>query len=492
MIAIYAQEPYNKTSEISVDDQISFCLRECASEYTPFVDKYCPEKKNKRPALKQLLQAVERGEIEKIIVYNFSVIVNSLSEFSHMWETLNVNGTQFCSVKDNFDSSTPTGQAIINVIMTFSQIERQNIAQRIRDNYRERAKRGIYPGGPAPFGFDIEHTIMDGKSVSILKPNDKISIVNEIFELYAQGNISLGKLATYLHEHGIPGINRSGWDNVSISRILHNPVYVKADASIYNYFKQKGVVIYNEIDQFTGDKGCWLLGKRAQDQDSPEQASELLVAACHDGIVSSETFLKCQRRLDANKRLKNTGNGAYTWLAGLVKCGYCGYSMQAVSANGGRYVYLICTGKTNFKVCDAKFHSPHVDEIEPLVEEKINEKLKELKSKNLHNKCNETELQALKNELSEIESEISSLVNALAHANSVSARYINERIGELDKKKGNLTNSIKKMLECRCSIELPDSDFSSLSFEQKRYLAKVLIHKVCLTNGNVDIDWCKV
>lgn len=491
MIAIYAQEPYNKTTEVSVDDQINICLRECTSEYTPFVDKYCPDKKNKRPALKELLKAVERGEVEKIIVYSFGCIVRSLSEFSHMWETLNAYGTQFLSVKDNFDSSTPTGQAVIDAIMTFSQIERQNIAQRIRENYRERAKRGVYPGGPAPFGFDIEHTVMDGKPVSVLKPNDKISIVTEIFEMYAQGNISLGKLATYLHEQGIPGINRSGWDNVSISRILHNPVYVKADASIYNYFKEKGVVIYNEIDQFTGDKGCWLLGKRSQDPDS-DGTGELLVAACHDGVVSAETFLKCQRRLDANKRLKNTGNGAYTWLAGLVKCGYCGYSMQAVSANGGRYVYLICTGKTNFKVCNAKFHSPHVDEIEPVVAEQINAKIRELKSKNAPKKYNDGELQALKNELSQIETEISGLVKALTHANSVSARYINERIAQLDEKKANITSTIRKMLECRRTIVLPDSDFLSLPFEQKKYLAKVLIDKVCVTNGKVDIAWCQV
>lgn len=488
MIAIYAQEPYNKTTDVSVDDQISYCLRKCTCEYTPFIDKYCPDKKNKRPAFKELLKAVERGEIEKVVVYSFGCIVRSLSEFSHMWETLSAYGTEFISVKDNFDSSTPTGQAIIEAIMTFSQIERQNIAQRIRENYRERAKKGIYPGGPAPFGFDIKRTVVDGKMVSVLKPNDKISIVTEIFEMYSKGDISLGKLATYLHEQGIPGINRSGWDNVSISRILHNPVYVKADASIYNYFKEKGVVIYNEIDQFTGDKGCWLLGKRSQDPDS-EQGGELLVAASHDGVVSAETFLKCQRRLDANKRLKNTGNGAYTWLAGLVKCGYCGYSMQAVSANGGRYVYLICTGKTNFKVCKAKFRSPHVDEIEPIVAQQISEKIKELKSKGLPKKYNDEELKALKNELAKIESEIEGLVNALTHANSVSARYINERIAQLDEKKIKITKAMRKMLECRRTVVLPDGDFSSLPFEQKKYLAKALIQKVCVTNGKVAIDW---
>lgn len=492
MIAIYAQEPYEKMDAISTEKQINLCLRGCTGEYTPFIDNVCTGKKNVKPSFNQLIKAVERGEIEKIVVYSLENIVHSLTEFSHMWEVLLANRTEFFAVKENFDTSTPTGQAILKIIMTFAQIERKNIAQRIKNNYRERAERGVYPGGPAPFGFDIGRTAMDGKPVSILTPNDKISVVKKIFELYAKGNISLGKLASYLHEEGIPGINRTGWDNVSISRILHNPVYVKADAGIYSYFKRKGIVIFNDIEKFNGEKGCWLLGKRTQDMDIPEQTGEILVTACHDGIINSETFLKCQQRLDANKRLKSTGNGAYTWLAGLVKCGYCGYSMQAVSANCGRYIYLICTGKTNFKVCDAKFRSPHVDAIEPIVADKINEKLRELNSVKTREKYSGTELEGLRSELAETEKEISNLMDGLAGANGVSAGYINSRIAELDTKKCNLVNSIKNMLECHRSIELPDCDFSTLPFEQKKSLAKILIRKVCLTNGHVDIDWCKV
>ncbi len=492
MIAIYARQSTNKTNSVSVDSQIELCLRECEGEYTPFIDREISNKKSDRPAYKQLLKAVERGEINRVVVYCLDTIVRSLTEFGHLWETLSANNTEFTSVTEKFNTATPSGREINSVIMNFAKIERDTIAQRIRDNYRERAKRGIYPGGPAPYGFDIGHTIIDGKSVSILVPNSKISVVKEIFELYAGGGISLGKLALHLHDEGISGINRTGWDNVSISRILHNPVYVKADAKVYSYFKEKGVVIYNDIEQFAGKKGCWLLGKRAQAQGSTSGAGELLVAACHDGVVDADIYLICQQRLDANKRLKNTGNGAYTWLSGLVKCGYCGYSMQAVSANAGRYVYLICTGKTNFKVCDAKFRSPHVDAIEPIVADKISEKLKELKGITIKEKHDGIELEDMKKELSVIEGKISRLVDGLADSNDVAASYINRRITELDANKSALVENIKKLLERRRSIEFPDCEFSSLSFEQKKALAKALIQKVCLTNGKPEIEWAKI
>lgn len=491
MIAIYANQT-DKSDVINIESQIELCLGECTGAYTPFIDGG-DEKESDRPAFRRLIKAVERGEIKRIIVYRLDCIVHSLTEFGHMWDVLAANSTEFCAVSENFDTATPLGRATVAVIMDFAHIERESIAQRIRDNYRERAKRGIYPGGPAPYGFDIGHTTVDGKPASMLVPNDKIDVVKEIFELYSAGNISLGKLALYLHERGISGINRTGWDNVSISRILHNPVYVKADRAVYDYFRQKGTVIYNDPGQFTGEKGCWLLGKRTKWADGPaQQGSELLIVACHDGVVSSPVFLRCQQRLDANKRLKNTGNGAYTWLSGLVKCGYCGYSMQAVSANGGRYVYLICTGKTNFKVCNAHFKSPHVDVVEPIVAAKIDERLHELKSVRRGEGKGDAEIEELKARLHNLETEISNLLGDLADAEDVPSHYIKRRISELDTQKREIVDSIKNRLERRRSIVFPDSDFSLLPFEQKKSLAHALIDKVCLREGLVDIEWAKL
>ncbi|MEG6571848.1 recombinase family protein [[Clostridium] cellulosi] len=488
MIAIYARQTKNDPNG---DKQIELCLRECTGEYAPFIEKPVDSKSKERPAMRSLIQAVERGEIERVVVYRIDLMFNTLTEFSHLWNVLQQANAEFTSVSENFDTSTEKGKEILKIMMEFARIERENIGNRIRDNYRERAEKGIYPGGPAPYGFTIEHTVIDGKKASILVPNSNIEVVQEIFELYSQGEISLGKLAAYLHEKGVPGIKRSGWDNVSISRILHNPVYVKSNEDVYNYYKEKGTTIYNSKEQFNMGKGCWLLGKRSQDQDK-EQNGELLVVARHDGVISPEVFLKCQRRLDANRKLKNTGNGAYTWLSGLVKCGYCGYSMQAVSANGGKYVYLICTGKTNFKVCRAKFRSPHVEAVEPYVEEKLNERLIELR-KNRKTKTRENiEVEKLKKELNDIEMQINNLVNSIAMANDVLIGYINARVKELDKRKSEILNYLKTNFERCHSMELPSSDFSSLSFEQKKDVAKALIKKISLTKGNIDIEWAQI
>lgn len=488
MIAIYALRTQD---DPKAEKQIEVCLRQYTSEYEPFIDAEASGyKKKARPAMQNLIQAVQGGKIERIVVYRIDVMFNTLTEFSHLWQLMKQSKTEFTAICENFDTSTPRGHEILSIMLEFADIERKNIGTRIRDNYRERAKKGIYPGGPAPYGFDIGHTIIDGKKASVLVPNEKINIVNEIFDLYSKGGVSLGKLASLLHERGIAGIKRSGWDNVSISRILHNPVYVKSDECIYDYFEEKGISIYNEKSQFGNGKGCWLLGKRVQSKsDVNDSRGELLVAARHDGIVDADTFLKCQHRLDANKKLKNTGNGAYTWLSGLVKCGYCGYSMQAVSANGGKYVYLICTGKTNFKVCRAKFRSPHVEAVEPYVEQQLNKRLEILRDKKNMQRSQYVEVENLKAELSEIETKISNLINDLSLANEVLTDYINARVKELHNRKAEIIYKLKNNFERARTIELPESDFSSLTFEKKKEIAKAMIKKISLTKGNIDIEW---
>ena len=62
---------------------------------------------------------------------------------------------EFVSVNENFDTSTPMGRAMLHIIMVFAQLERETTAERVRDNYYRRASLGSWPGGPAPYGFDI-------------------------------------------------------------------------------------------------------------------------------------------------------------------------------------------------------------------------------------------------------------------------------------------------------------------------------------------------
>ena len=235
------------------------------------------------------------------------------------------------------------GRAMLNIIMVFAQLERETTAERVRDNYFQRAKLGSWPGGPAPYGFSIQKLLAaDGRPASALLLNEHAAVVERIFSAYAQPEATLGSVARSLNADKIPGPKRPTWDNVTLSRILHNPVYVMADEDVYLFYQGKGLLFSNQLDEFDGLHGGMITGKRDRNagkyQDLRAQHFSL---ALHYGLVPSSLWLQCQYKLEANRQLGGSGRGKHTWLSGLLKCARCGYSVK-VNRDGSKF-YLLCT-----------------------------------------------------------------------------------------------------------------------------------------------------
>lgn len=487
MIAIYARQSIDKKDSVSVEGQIDLCKRECDVDYTVYQDKGYSGKNTDRPAFQKLMQAVERGEISKIVVYRLDRISRSITDFGAVWDTLREHGTEFVSVNEKFDTSTPVGRAMVYIIMVFAQLERETIAERIKDNYYQRARRGAYLGGPAPYGFNITRTTIGGKAASMLIPNKDIDTVKEIFRRYANDEQSLGKIAAWLVEIGVPGIGRKTWDNVSIARILHNPSYVRANADVYFYYKQRGAIMYNDVDEYTGERALWLFGKR--DRNAAKYTSmhdQLVAVAHHEGVIDAQTFIICQHRMAENKQIKRAGSGKYSWLSGLIKCGYCGYSMKVV--NGRGHLYFVCSGKTNLHICTAKHEHAQVPYVESALIPRVQEQIDKIKAAPVSENQSGHDRNPEKIELAKIEEQISNLLDALSNANGVAMQYINERLSGLDQKKQELI-SIIGANRPTIPIVLPDQPFSELDFESKKQVSQLLISRVELTNDGVHVEW---
>lgn len=488
MIAIYARQSVDKKDSVSIEGQIELCKRECDGEYHVFQDKGYSGKNTDRPAFQEMMKAVVRGEVSKIVVYRLDRISRSITDFGVVWGILNEHHTEFVSVNEKFDTSTPVGRAMVYIIMVFAQLERETIAERIKDNYYQRARRGAYLGGPAPFGYDIARTIIKGKAASMLVPNKDIEIVKEIFRRYAHTGDSLGKISAWMVENRVPGIGRATWDSVSIARILHNPSYVRADADVYYYYKQRGAILYNDVEEYTGEHALWLFGKRDRNAAKYTSMQEQLVAvAHHEGVIDSQTFLLCQRKMEENRQIKNTGSGKYSWLSGLIKCGYCGYAMRVIHATGG-YVYFVCSGKTNLHICTAKHNHPQVADVEAAIQPKIESQMEKLKRAPAKQEQPTEQNSADKIALVKVEERISRLLDSLTEASNVTMRYINERLLKLDEQKQKLLKNIDAV-RLIGTLELPDCRFSELDFEQKKEVSQALINQVSLTNEEITIEW---
>ncbi len=489
MIAIYARQSIEKKDSVSLETQIAYAKKEILSEdYKIYQDAGYSGKNVNRPAFSEMMQDIECGNIEKVVVYRLDRISRSIVDFADFIDILESKNIGFVSATEKFDTSTPMGRAMLYIVVVFAQLERETIAERVKDNYYARVKKGAWGGGPAAYGFDLVRTTIDGKKATIYQPNEHIAIVQQIFEIYAKPFTSLADVQKILIQQGSLSAGGVHFDNTKLSSILKNPAYVKADIAIYNYYQTKGVIFANDAESFDGEHGCVLVGKRdASERKYKDVSNHLLAITHHKGIIDSTTFLYCQQKLAKNKQIKNQYKGQYSWLTGLVKCGHCGYAFSVRFANTkeGRTPYFVCSGKYLHQCCDVK-QTHRVKEVEDFVQAKL---IQEAEHYHLRREQKQnTIMKEQQQKIADIDAKIENLIHTLENASQISAEYINRRIETLHQEKQLLLHQFAEALTTYNSMEMiPFSakDWVTADICTKRDIARNMLEKVVLSKEGI-------
>ena len=207
--------------------------------------------------------------------------------------------------------------------------------------------------GKAPWGLKLEPTVIDGiRTKMMVDDPEQVDYMKLAFDMFSDPQTSLGDITRYCAENNIT-IDGKELQRPSLSLILRNPVYVKADLDVYEFFKSQGAEIVNDAADFTGTNGCYLFkGRDVKESKYNTFKDHILVLAPHEGQISSETWLTCRKKL-----MDNTGFGGVhkkaknTWLAGKIKCGRCGTALLAMNSPGG-FKYFRCRKRIDSKACD--------------------------------------------------------------------------------------------------------------------------------------------
>ncbi len=480
MNAIYARQSIDKKDSLSIDAQIEQCKKFAGDDALVFKDKGYSGKNINRPDFAKLISEVETGRITKIFVYRLDRFSRSIADFSRIWELLDKCGVEFQSATENFDTSTPMGRAMLNVVLVFAQLERETTSERVKDNYFHRFRLGAWTGGPPPYGFDLCKLTSDGVKASSLAQNDHSSIVKLLFEEYAKPDTSLRSLAKLMGERGVHGPKREAWDNVTISRILHSPVYVKANQDIYWYFIAKGMKLEQDIEAFDGIHACNIIGRRDRTRNKYNSLDgQLLAVSNHEGFIEPDLWLSVQEKLAGNPQIPRVNAGKYSWLTGLMKCEKCGYSIKINYVKKESSCKLVCSGRSNLAICDATV-DVSLGELEEYVAKEIDLMLKSSPPKDMISKTSKK----VAAELIAIEQKISRLVEALSESSKTATPYIIAQIDALDKERESLLKNSQK--EDR---PIKQIDFFSLEFEEKKVIASSFIEKILIHKDNVNIIW---
>ena len=350
---IYTRQSVDRPDSISVESQLEYCQYETrGGEYQVFTDKGYSGKNTDRPDFQRMFQAIRKGQCSRVIVYKLDRISRSILDFATMMEEFQKYSVEFVSCTEKFDTSTPMGRAMLNICIVFAQLERETIQKRVADAYASRSRRGFYMGGRVPYGYNLEPYIIDGKKSSRYVINaEEAEHVRLIFEMYANPQTSYGDIARYLFDHQIANRRNTYWNRCRIAEMIKNPIYVKADLDVYEFFKLQGAIIENDPSDFIGTNGCYLYTGENAGRKTVSLEGQHLVLAPHEGIVPSYVWLQARRKCLNNKQVAKPIKAKNTWLAGKIKCGKCGYALTIKKAKTKIGRYLICSHHMNALGC---------------------------------------------------------------------------------------------------------------------------------------------
>ena len=181
-----------------------------------------------RPALKRLLADVAAGNVDIILLYKIDRLTRSLADFAKIVEVLDQAGASFVSITQSFNTTTSMGRLTLNMLLSFAQFEREVTGERIRDKVAASKRKGMWMGGPIPFGYDV----VDRKLVI---NETEAEQVRYIFDSYLTAN-SIEQMLPELAASGIrskPRTTRDGrpsggtpFRHGGIRHILGNRIYL--------------------------------------------------------------------------------------------------------------------------------------------------------------------------------------------------------------------------------------------------------------------------
>lgn len=456
-IAIYTRKSKETIHGESIGNQIELCMKYIKANInnTERIYKYEDEgfsgKNIDRPRFKQLMKDAKNNKFDILICYRLDRISRSVCDFSEILETLTNYKINFVSIKEQFDTSSPMGRAMMYIASVFAQLERETIAERVRDNMIELSKTGRWLGGHVPLGFNTKRVVEEGKEVTYLEPNTDIKIAETIYKKYLNTH-SLYKTNKYLLENNIKNRN---WTTSIIGNILRSPYYVKCDEKLVNYLKKEKITYYGEIN------GNGLLPYNVfNDKRNRKPKIEWIYAiGKHKGIIDSDEWIQIQDLLDANRSLKNTGNSFKGLLSGLLRCGKCGRIMNisygAKRKDGSRPYYYRCNGKIQggITMCDMDNIRTTVIDTKVIDKLKNTDFYKSAMNITIDEKDVNKDIEFVKKQINKNKKDIDKLLQKMILLDANASVYVTDKINEL-------ANENKILQQKLYDLELEKEDVS--------------------------------
>ena len=140
---------------------IEWCAKQAITNYEIFTDHGISGAKESRPALNRLMQKVEEGAVEQVVVFAFSRFARSTSHLLKALEKFKSKGVRFQSITESLDTNSPMGIALLTILGCLAQLERELLRERVLAGMRNARAKGVKIGRARKRNDALIHSLLD-------------------------------------------------------------------------------------------------------------------------------------------------------------------------------------------------------------------------------------------------------------------------------------------------------------------------------------------
>lgn len=407
------------------------------TEFEYYVDGGFSGKDLNRPEIQRLINDVKEHKIDCVMVFKLDRISRSQRDTLYLIEEVfNKYDVGFVSIRENFDTTSPFGKAMIGILSVFAQLERETIMERTRIGLKKRIQAGYWrAGGKIPFGYTYS------KEEGTLIPNpEEVEVINKMISLYLEGK-SFGQISEVV-----------GFDESLVEKRLLNKTYT-------------GIVKYNG-EEYDGK---------------------------HEAIVSKKVY---DRILEVNKIRSKTRTERHYLFSGKIYCGHCGakYRYQKWGQRTICYCYSQQKSKPKYikdPNCKAKrWDSFELDD--EVIESIFSMALDENLFKENYQITQVNIALEYQNKLSKIDKQLVNLLDFISVGLAV--EITKEKIEKLEKEREDLFNKLNEIQTKEKSnknnlkiIKNLQTTWFDMDFSEKRFIIEQIVDKVIINDNGLDI-----
>jgi len=419
-----------------------------------------------REKLQEMLSDVKSGAIDVVVAFKLDRVSRSVRQFHEILKIFEENGVNLVAVTQGFDTSTPAGKLLRNILIDFAQFERDMISDRVKEKRLARAKKGLWNGGTPPYGYRSEN-----RKLAVVP--EEAEVVRRIFDVYKQTK-SRTKVREELEIAGAKTRQGKPFSKGTIEVMLKNPVYAGK--------------LFENGELFDG---------------------------MHEPILDADLFFAVNQATPVSyhkKKIRKTDK--VFLLKGLVRCAThdCMMTPYFIMKKNGPIHYYLCTQKRQYHKLECPVGYANAEKLEnyviqrlkevsgqePIFETIVDQVNLDLKSETLPY---QQELEEVNRRISQVSQQVENFLEAVASSGRKAINELLEKkveklqadLAELKKRKSELTVIIASSPSKISAREVLQTlkDFSNLcenlSAEEKATYLRGIIQEVTVAEEEVTI-----